>query len=127
MRHGAFRYRVDENLQRPETFRTKMLVGSWAAHLRQHAHMTKAETEVAQRVWAMHAGDQEPVVRHYVPTNRLWTPLDFSHFQNNLAFTFRRQLDQTRRANQTGNNRKPRAVRPGLAEDFSAHGLVRAN
>jgi len=29
----------------------------------------------------MHAGDEEPVVRHYLPANRLWTPLGFSRFQ----------------------------------------------
>lgn len=108
MRHGAFRYRVDENLQRPETFRTKMLVGSWAAHLRQHAHMTKAETEVAQRVWAMHAGDQEPVVRHYVPTNRLWTPLDFSHLQKQPGV----HVPQATRPNAEGepDRKKPEAT-----------------
>ena len=58
-----------------------MLVSSWAEHLRQFARMTKAETELVERVWAMHAGDQEPVVRHYLPANRLWTPLGFSRFQ----------------------------------------------
>ena len=58
-----------------------MLVGSWAEHLRQHTRMTKAETELAERVWAMHAGDEDMVVGHYLPANRLWTPVDFSQFQ----------------------------------------------
>jgi hypothetical protein len=43
--------------------------------------MTKAETELVERVWAMHAGDEDPVVGHYLPANRLWTPIGFSHFQ----------------------------------------------
>jgi len=43
--------------------------------------MTKAETELVERAWAMQAGDEEPVVRHYLPANRLWTPLGFSGFQ----------------------------------------------
>jgi len=30
-----------------------MLVSSWAEHLRQFARMTKAETELVERVWAM--------------------------------------------------------------------------
>src|SRR5882724_2724619 len=55
-----------------------MLVGYWAEHLRQHARMTKAETELADRVWAMHAGDEEPIVRHYLEANRLSTPLGSS-------------------------------------------------
>ena len=81
LRNGAFLFRVDENLEHPGTFRTEMLVSSWAEHLRQHARMTKAETDLIERVWAMHAGDQEPVVRHYLPANRLWTPLGFARFR----------------------------------------------
>jgi MFS family permease len=81
LRNGAFLFRFDENLEHPGTFRTEMLVSSWAEHLRQHARMTKAETDLLERVWAMHAGDQEPVVRHYLPANRLWTPLGFTRFR----------------------------------------------
>ena len=55
LRNGAFLYRVDETLETPGTFRTEMLVASWADHLRQHGRMTKAETELAERVRAMHA------------------------------------------------------------------------
>jgi Transmembrane secretion effector len=58
-----------------------MLVSSWAEHLRQYARTTKAETELVERVWAMHAGGEEPIVRHYLPASRLWTPLGFSRFQ----------------------------------------------
>jgi MFS family permease len=81
LRNGAFLFRFDENLEHPGTFRTEMLVSSWAEHLRQHARMTKAETDLIERVWAMHADDQEPVVRHYLPANRLWTPLGFTRFR----------------------------------------------
>jgi MFS family permease len=81
LRNGAFLFRVDENLEHSGTFRTEMLVSSWAEHLRQFARMTKAETELVEQVWAMHAGDEEPIVRHYLPANRLWTPLGFSRFQ----------------------------------------------
>jgi Transmembrane secretion effector len=78
LRNGAFLFRVGENLEHPGTFRTEMLVSSWAEHLRQFARMTKAETELVERVWAMHAGDEDMVVGHYVPANRLWTPVGFS-------------------------------------------------
>ncbi|HYY30933.1 MAG TPA: MFS transporter [Chthoniobacterales bacterium] len=81
LRNGAFLFRVAENLEHPGTFRTEMLVSSWAEHLRQFARMTKAETELVERVWAMHAGDEDMVVGHYLPANRLWTPVDFSQFQ----------------------------------------------
>ena len=41
-----------------------MGVNPWAEYLRQHARMTKAETELAERVKAMHSGELGPVVRH---------------------------------------------------------------
>jgi MFS family permease len=81
LRNGAFLFRVGENLEHPGTFRTEMLLSSWAEHLRQFERMTKAETELVERVWAMHAGDEDPVVGHYLPANRLWTPVDFSQFK----------------------------------------------
>jgi MFS family permease len=93
LRNGAFLFRVDENLEHPGTFRTEMLVSSWAEHLRQFARMTKAETELVERVWAMHAGDEEPVVRHYLPANRLWTPLGFSGFQKQPDARFTSELE----------------------------------
>ena len=68
---------MDENLENPATFRTETLVASWAEHMRQHARITKPETEIAARVWGMHAGDKEPVVRHYINANRVSTPLGF--------------------------------------------------
>jgi MFS family permease len=82
LRNGAFLFRVGENLEHPGTFRTVMLVSSWAEHLRQFERMTKAETELVERVWAMHAGDEDMVVSHYLPAIRLSTPVDFSQFQN---------------------------------------------
>ena len=54
LRNGAFLFRVDEFLERPGTFRTEMRFNSWAEHLRHHTRMTKAETELVERVWAMH-------------------------------------------------------------------------
>jgi MFS family permease len=81
LRNGAFLFRVGENLEHPGTFRTVMLVSSWAEHLRQFERMTKAEAELIKRVWAMHAGDEDMVVSHYLPANRLSTPVDFSQFQ----------------------------------------------
>jgi hypothetical protein len=60
--------------------------------------MTKAETELVERVWAMHAGDEEPVVRHYLEANRLSTPLGFSQFGKGLAFesTRAREREESR-------------------------------
>src|SRR5580704_9510272 len=81
LRNGAFLYRVDENLETPGTFRTEMLVASWADHVRQHSRTTKAETELAERAWNLHAGEGEPIVRHYIKANRVSTPLGFGQFR----------------------------------------------
>jgi MFS family permease len=81
LRNGAFLFRVGESLEHPSTFRIEMLISSWAEHLRQFERMTKAETELVERVWAMHAGDEDQVVGHYLPANRLSTSLSFSRFQ----------------------------------------------
>jgi Transmembrane secretion effector len=81
LRNGATLYRIDENLENPGTFRSEMIVHSWAEHLRQHARSTKEETALANRIWEMHAGAEPPVVRHYLQANRLSTPMEFSHFR----------------------------------------------
>ena len=80
LRNGALLYRVEENLENPGTFRTEMLVASWAEHVRQHSRTTKAEAEIAERAWSLHAGEDEPVVRHYIKANRVSTPLGFGQF-----------------------------------------------
>jgi len=80
LRNGAFLYRVDEILERPGTFRTEMRVSSWAEHLRQHTRTTRADTELAERVWNMHAGGQPPLVSHSLPADRMTTPLSFGQF-----------------------------------------------
>jgi MFS family permease len=81
LRNGAFIYRVDENLENPGTFRSEMLVSSWAEHMRQLARMTKTDVELVERVRAMHAGDEPAAVRHYLPAKRLSTPIGFYQFQ----------------------------------------------
>jgi MFS family permease len=81
LRTGALLYRVEESLENPGTFRTEMLVASWAEHVRQHARTTRAETEIAERAWKLHAGANEPVVRHYIKANRASTPLGFGQFR----------------------------------------------
>jgi hypothetical protein len=63
LRNGAIFYRVEENLEHPGTFRTEMTIGSWAEHMRQHARTTKSEVAVAERVLALHAGDQPPIIQ----------------------------------------------------------------
>ena len=85
LRNGALLHRIEENLENPGTFRTEMLVASWAEHLRQHARTTKAEAEIAMRAWSLHAGPDEPFVRHYIKANRVSTPLGFGQFRKRVS------------------------------------------
>ena len=50
LRNGASLFRIEESLEDPGTFRTEMLVASWAEHIRQHSRTTKAEAELAERI-----------------------------------------------------------------------------
>ena len=69
-RNGAFQCRLDECLERPGIFRLEYIVSTWAEHLRQNFRMTADETDVFNAVWDLHAGDLEPVVCHYLATQR---------------------------------------------------------
>jgi hypothetical protein len=81
LRNGAFLFNIDENMENPGTFRTEMLVSSWAADIRQLERLTKCESEVLHRVLGMHVGSELPVVRHHLRANRGSTPLGLSQFR----------------------------------------------
>jgi MFS family permease len=65
-RNGAFQCRLDESLDQPGLFRLEYLVSTWAEHLRMNMRMTVEETRVYQKAWELHAGDSEPIVRHFL-------------------------------------------------------------
>jgi MFS family permease len=69
-RNGAFQCRLDESLDDPGLFRLEYLVSTWADHLRQNMRMTVEETSAFKKTWNLHAGNSEPIVRHYRSTQR---------------------------------------------------------
>ena len=69
-RNGAFQCRLDESLDHHGLFRLEYLVSTWADHLRQNMRMTVEETSAFNKSWNLHAGDSEPVVRHFRSTQR---------------------------------------------------------
>jgi MFS family permease len=81
LRNGASLFRVDETLEEPGKFRTEMLVNSWAEHLRQHARITREENELFSKALAMNANGNAPWIRHYLPANRISTPIAFGEFR----------------------------------------------
>ena len=69
-RNGAFQCQLDENLDQLGLFRLEYHVSTWAEHLRLHMRMTVEETKVYKEAWNLHAGDSEPIVRHFRSTQR---------------------------------------------------------
>ena len=69
-RNGAFHCRLDESLKHPGKFRLEFIVSTWAEHLRRGMRMTVDEARVFDTVWALHTGDSEPIVRHYLATQK---------------------------------------------------------
>ena len=69
-RNGAFHCRLDECLERPGIFRLEFIVSTWAEHLRQNMRLTVDETKAIDAAWDMHTGDSDPVVRHYLASQR---------------------------------------------------------
>jgi hypothetical protein len=69
-RNGAFQCRLDECLEHPGKFRLEYIVSTWAEHLRQGMRMTVDEARVFDTVWDLHTGDSEPIVRHYLATQK---------------------------------------------------------
>ena len=69
-RNGAFHCRLDESLHQPGLFRLEYTVSTWAEHLRQNARITVDETRIFKRAWSLHEGDSEPIVRHFLSTQR---------------------------------------------------------
>ncbi|HEY5812032.1 MAG TPA: MFS transporter, partial [Terrimicrobiaceae bacterium] len=76
-RNGAFQCRLDESLEQPGSFRMEFILSTWAEHLRQSLRMTVDETEVYRKVWELHVGDGEPLVRHFLSTERSMHLPDF--------------------------------------------------
>jgi hypothetical protein len=71
LRNGAFSWRLDEDLEKPNRFRMEMMVSSWSEHLEQHKRMTRNELAVWRRTWSLHASASDgPVVKHYLSVHR---------------------------------------------------------
>jgi quinol monooxygenase YgiN len=61
-RDGAYQWGVFRDLESPTRYVEEFLVDSWAEHLRQHERLTRADSEVAERVQSLVRGS--PKVRH---------------------------------------------------------------
>jgi Transmembrane secretion effector len=69
-RNGAFQCGLDESLDQPGLFHLEYQVSTWAEHLRQNSRMTVDESRVFSMAWNLHSGDSQPIVRHFLSTQR---------------------------------------------------------
>jgi MFS family permease len=63
-RDGASRWGIFRDLEHPDVFLETFIVTSWAEHLRQHERLTRADSDIEQRVKRHTRGD--PIVRHLI-------------------------------------------------------------
>jgi Transmembrane secretion effector len=70
LRNGAFSWRLHEDLDRLNTNRVEMMVPSWTEYLLEQDRLTKSEEETIEKAWALHAGQNPPVERHFLCVNR---------------------------------------------------------
>lgn len=70
LRNGAFSWRLHEDLDRANTYRIEMMVPSWTEYLLEQERLTKSEQEAIEKAWALHTGENPPVVRHFLCVNR---------------------------------------------------------
>ncbi len=63
-RDGAFEWGIFRDLENPSHYLETFLVDSWAEHLRQHERLTRADSQVEERVQSLVRGT--PTVRHLV-------------------------------------------------------------
>jgi Transmembrane secretion effector len=76
LRNGAYRWQLSKDLTSPSTYRLEIIVPSWNEHLLQLERMTKIERDLLEKVWSLHAGENQPQERIYLSMNKdLRTPL----------------------------------------------------
>jgi MFS family permease len=74
LRNGASSWRLDEDLEKRNRFRTEMIIASWSEHLHQHERMTRSELDIWERTWKLNAGNRRPLVKHYLSITRELLP-----------------------------------------------------
>jgi MFS family permease len=69
-RNGAFQCRLDESLDQPGLFRLDYMISTWVEYLRQKKRMTVDETQAFNNAWELNVEDSEPVMRHFLSSQR---------------------------------------------------------
>ncbi len=65
-RDGAFYWNLFRDTADPSRFVQTFIVDSWAEHERQHGRLTKADSDVEERVESFHRGKSPPKISHLI-------------------------------------------------------------
>ena len=69
-RNGAFQCRLDESLDQPGLFRLDDMVSTWVEYLRQKKRMTVDEAKAFNSALELQVENSEPVMRHFLSSQR---------------------------------------------------------
>ncbi len=65
-RTGAYRWRLTNDLSKPEQYVESFVLPSWVEHMRQYERITEHEKEIEDRVRAFHTGKNPPEIRRFL-------------------------------------------------------------
>lgn len=65
-RDGAYAWGLFEDVSTPGRYLEYFIEESWLAHLRHHERVTEADRAIQDKVLALHVGDGDPVVTHFL-------------------------------------------------------------
>jgi hypothetical protein len=71
LRDGAIRWGIYRNASNPEILNETFLMESWLDYLRSRERVTAADRIIRDRVYALHTGDEPPVVSHQIYVREL--------------------------------------------------------
>lgn len=65
-RDGAYAWGLFEDAAVPGRYLEYFIEESWLAHLRHHERVTEADRAIQEKILALHVGDGEPIVTHFL-------------------------------------------------------------
>ena len=88
-RNGAFQCRLDESLDQPGLFRLDDMVSTWVEYLRQKKRMTVDEAKAFNSALELQVENSEPVMRHFLSSQRSMQLPNFAFSGRTFANTGR--------------------------------------
>lgn len=71
LRGGGYQWSLLRDAASQEIFVESWFEPSWTDHMRHHAHMTKADRQLQDKVIAFHKGKDRPPVTHWLAQKKV--------------------------------------------------------